>query len=302
MTPTAISLITLSAFSHAFWNLLGKRRQPSVAFFLIANATAAVCLIPILIWNYQLVAQISWGVWGLIAATGVFQAVYFGGLAGAYQRGDMSLAYPLARAVPVLLIVAVNFAIGRSYQIGAGGLVGMVLVAIGCIILPLPDFKQFRLEHYLTAVCLFAMIAALGTTGYTILDDLALRSLRALPQQNAGVGGTTLTYMALEALSITLMLSAVMVVRRQNRAALAQTWADHRLYAGTAGLIIAATYGLVLTSMAYVTNVSYVAAFRQLSIPIGAILGLTIQKEKGHLPKLVGIGVVFVGLILVGLG
>jgi len=93
-----------------------------------------------------------------------------------------------------------------------------------------------------------------------------------------------------------------MLFRRQDRIALAQTWADHRLYAGTAGLIIVATYGLVLTSMAYVTNVSYVAAFRQLSIPIGAVLGLTIQKEKGQLPKLVGIGVVFIGLILVGLG
>ena len=302
MTPTAISLITLSAFSHAFWNLLGKRRQPSVAFFLVANGTAAVCLIPVLIWNHQLVSQISWGVWGLIAVTGIFQAIYFSGLAAAYQRGDMSLAYPLARAVPVLLIVGVNFLMGRSYQIGAGGMVGMVLVAIGCIILPLPEFKQFRIEHYLTAVCLFALVAAVGTTGYTIVDDVALRSLRSLPQQNAGVGGTTLTYMALEALSITVMLSVVMLFRRQDRIALAQTWADHRLYAGTAGLIIVATYGLVLTSMAYVTNVSYVAAFRQLSIPIGAVLGLTIQKEKGQLPKLVGIGVVFIGLILVGLG
>lgn len=63
-----------------------------------------------------------------------------------------------------------------------------------------------------------------------------------------------------------------------------------------------ATYGLVLAAMAYVSNVSYVAAFRQLSIPIGAVLGLTLQNEPRYRPKLLGIGIVSVGLVLVGIG
>jgi uncharacterized membrane protein len=72
-------------------------------------------------------------------------------------------------------------------------------------------------------------------------------------------------------------------------------------YAVITGLIITATYGLVLAAMAYVTNVSYLAAFRELSIPLGALLGITLQKEPAPAPKLVGIGVVLVGLLLVGL-
>ena len=68
------------------------------------------------------------------------------------------------------------------------------------------------------------------------------------------------------------------------------------------GVVILTTYGLVLASMAYVTNVSYVAAFRQLSIPIGAVLGFTLQQEPRYLPKLMGIGIVTVGLVLVGTG
>ena len=39
-------------------------------------------------------------------------------------------------------------------------------------------------------------------------------------------------------------------------------------------MIITGAYGLVLAAMAYVPNVSYVAAFRQMSIPLGAILGV----------------------------
>jgi uncharacterized membrane protein len=63
-----------------------------------------------------------------------------------------------------------------------------------------------------------------------------------------------------------------------------------------------ATYGLVLASIAYVTNVSYVAAFRQLSFPIGAMLGFTLQQEPRYLPKVLGIVVVSIGLVLVGIG
>ena len=46
-----------------------------------------------------------------------------------------------------------------------------------------------------------------------------------------------------------------------------------------------ATYGLVLASMAHVTNVSYAAAFRQLSIPLGAFLGIWLQKEPSPPPS-----------------
>ncbi|MFZ2095115.1 MAG: hypothetical protein WAV05_00625 [Anaerolineales bacterium] len=42
------------------------------------------------------------------------------------------------------------------------------------------------------------------------------------------------------------------------------------------GLLIIGSYDLVLAAMEYADNVSYIAAFRQLSIPIGAILGILI--------------------------
>ena len=56
-------------------------------------------------------------------------------------------------------------------------------------------------------------------------------------------------------------------------------------YAAVTGIIIMFTYGLVLVAMAYVTQISYLAAFRELSIPIGALLGITLQKEPAPAPK-----------------
>jgi uncharacterized membrane protein len=51
-----------------------------------------------------------------------------------------------------------------------------------------------------------------------------------------------------------------------------------------------------------VTNVSYVVAFRQLSIPLGAFVGVFVLKEPRYRPKLVGVLVMFAGLVLVGAG
>lgn len=58
------------------------------------------------------------------------------------------------------------------------------------------------------------------------------------------------------------------------------------------------TYGLVLLSMNFVTNVSYVAAFRQLSIPIGSIMGIIFLGESQYLTKISGLITIFSGLVL----
>ena len=72
--------------------------------------------------------------------------------------------------------------------------------------------------------------------------------------------------------------------------------------AAMTGIGIYLTYGLVLVSMNYVTNVSYVAAFRQLSIPLGALLGMALLKEPRYPPKIIGVVIVFLGLVLVSMG
>ena len=68
------------------------------------------------------------------------------------------------------------------------------------------------------------------------------------------------------------------------------------------GIGICGTYALVLISLAFVKNVSYVVAFRQLSIPLGAGLGIMIMGESPCKPKIVGVGIMFIGLLLVGIG
>ena len=207
MTTIAAVLIISSAFFHAAWNYLGKRQNPSVAFFFIASAAAALILSPLFLIYRHALPGIPATVWLLILATGAAQ-------------------------------------------------------------------------------------------------DEALRQLRQ--SQTIGLSNTqiTLLFIALQACSTALMLGLATGLQPAQRRQLDRFLKQRPLLisATATGLVIVGTYGLVLAAMAYVTNVSYVAAFRQLSIPIGAFLGITLQGEPRQKPKLIGIGIVVAGLILVGFG
>ncbi len=304
MSFIAVALVVASAFMHALWNFVSKRRNPSLAFFFITAVSAAAIMSPFLIIHRHTLPLVPNFVRALVLATGIAQAVYFFGLAGAYRQGDISLAYPLARALPVLLVAAISLLIGNGADIGFLGLAGMGLIVVGCIILPLPSFQKVRLRDYLDIVYLMAVIAAIGTAGYTLIDDQALRQLRGTSTIQLSNGEITLLFISLQTISTAVMLGIGTMFYRPERRQLAGVLLDRSFIASgvVTGVVIMATYGLVLASMAYVTNVSYVAAFRQLSIPIGAMLGIRLQHEPRYLPKLIGIGIVSVGLILVGIG
>jgi hypothetical protein len=97
MSWTAAILIITSAFMHALGNLVSKRRNPTVAFFFVADSSATLIVSPVLVVWRSLLPHLTLTVWGLLLATGVAKEVYFSGLTGAYRHGDMSLAYHLAR-------------------------------------------------------------------------------------------------------------------------------------------------------------------------------------------------------------
>ena len=300
MSLTAVLLLVPAALLHALWNLLGKRQHPSTALFLLANITAVLLMSPFLLWHWGKIAAIPVQVWELALFTGFFNGGYYVALARAYRAGDLGIAYPLIRSIPALLITLVEVVRGRGEHFGPLYLAGIVLLTLGCFILPLRLGQDFRWSRYLSPCCRWAGLGAVFIAGYTLIDSTAVGLLR-------GCGAFTnlevpLTYMVLQSASVSLWLAAFGLVERKDEGkTLRGTLRSEGRIILLVGVGIYSCYGLVLAAMGFVDNVGYVAAFRQLSIPVGALLGVWWLKEAGSRPKVVGTLLIFAGLVMVGL-
>jgi len=302
MLPVAIILVTLSACVHAGWNLALKRQSPSSGLFFLAVLIGTAAFSPVLIYFRDDVARIPATVWLLLAATGFFQALYYASLAGSYRCGDISIAYPIARSLPVVLVPMVAFAIGRGREISWPALAGMVLIAFGCFVLPMRRLGELRWKNYGNLCSLLAAMAAMGTAGYSIIDNAGLVVLR----DPAGLGmtahGAALIFIVLEGFTSLAWLGVFVFFSRDRRADLATACRSAKRQATLMGLGVYVAYTLVLTAMAFVHDVSYVVAFRQLGIPLGAILGIVVLRESRFMPKYIGLALVCLGLVLVATG
>jgi drug/metabolite transporter (DMT)-like permease len=234
--------------------------------------------------------------------SGFFLAAYMAALAGAYRAGDISIAYPLARSLPVIFVFLITLILGKGKPLGTWVIIGIILVVAGCTILPLKVLRQFRFSNYKNLCCLLAVLAAVGIAGYTVTDDTALRSLREIPGNPWDPVDATLVYMVLEGISCSIWQMLIVAFDSRERKALIEVLHDFKGAATLTGIGIYLTYGLVLASMNYVTNVSYVAAFRQLSIPLGALFGMILLNEPRYVPRIIGVVIIFLGLTLVGTG
>ncbi len=67
------------------------------------------------------------------------------------------------------------------------------------------------------------------------------------------------------------------------------------------GVMVMATYGLVLVAMTLTAEVSLVVAMRQLSIPLGVMLGVLWLRERAAIAKWIGIVIMLAGLWTVAL-
>lgn len=307
MPASAVLLILLSALIHSLWNLVGKRSHPSAAFFLAASIAAALALGPVLWFYKDSLPGIPTSVWGLLALTACAQAVYYSALAGAYRSLDLSLVYPIVRALPVPMVALASLLLGRGGQISPLGLLGMGFIVVGCLFIPLQRFNLSMFSQAFNSPAsrpglLLAVLAALGTVGYMLADDAALRILRQTPAISIQPFWIAVFYLSIQSIAVSLALA--LFVRFNHPERKNWQWVRQSTWrtAAVTGLVITGGYLLVLVAMQLAKDVSYVTAFRQVSIPIGAALGIFVLHEKAYPPKLLGVATIFLGLVMVGLG
>jgi len=301
MTITAAVLVIISAIMHASWNIFSKSHSPTIDFFQLATLGTLFWFSPIFLLTSDLLAGMSLELWGILFVAGLFQAMYYTGLAGAYAHGALSIAYPLARSLPLLFVTAMTFAAGRGGDLSLLAILGICAIVAGAIILPMNDFKDFSLKNYFNTSCGFAVLAAAGTAGYSFVDDIGMNMIKHIPNQ-ADSWMRAFLYLVLECLFTVFWLQLILIFTKASTAKFRQNQWDSIKPALLAGLAIGATYGIILLAMTHAKNISYVVGLRQLSIPLGTIMGLLILKEKSSWPRIIGVIILFTGLFFVAVG
>lgn len=299
MSLIAFALIFLSVFLHVAWNMISKSTKPSMAFYALMSATAAVIWFPFFLLSDIHLAELPWKFHALLFASVTGEVLYVLGLARAYRWSDISLVYPVVRALPVLMIAAVTIIFGLGKAPGKIALSGMVLITAGCFLMPLKKFSDFSPKRYFSSVIGFILLGAIGTTMYTIFDSSALKIVREAAGRISIPD--TLGYLFLIEFGLTAGELLVVAGNRMERALFKKMFC-RTLYPVMAGMCSSTAYALVLLAMGYVTNVSYIQAFRQMSLPIGFFAGMLILKEKGTVPKALGMLLILAGLLCVSLG
>jgi len=297
MEMSAILIVIFSALLHAGWNILGKSNQGSgSSFFLSSGFAAAMILTPYLIWYIHTVglSNIPSGFWKLLFLSGICQIVYLIGLGVAYKQADIGVIYPMARALPVLMVGVGTMALG--YALSINQWLGFGLITFGCLLVPLKHFHDLRLKAYLNLGVLWALIAAVGTTGYSIIDKESLLLLEVMSTPVITNKHSSIFYLGMQFWAIVTPLALWLLLTNQG-VEFKNAWLL-RKKATAAGMMMAATYGLVLFAMTMTENVSLVVALRQVSIIFGVVMGIYFLNEKWHITRGVGVTLILSGLVI----
>ena len=298
MTLTAFLLIFASASLHATWNMIAKKNHMTYPFYAMICLSGTIVFGHMLFWTPVQFHELPAAYWVFIALSVTADNLYGAALSVIYKYVEMSVAYPMMRSLPILftLLVTTLFGLGKPVSPFAAACMGLVVV--GCVMMPLLRFSDFSWRNYAKKSMLFIVFAALGTTGYTVFDSLALGVLREWgAAHEVSKTMTSLSYYACRNLMLSSSLFFFSAVIPSQRKILAQYIRERNLQPFLAGFCAIGTYSLVLISMNYVTNVSYVQVFRQMGLPIGVFVGILFLKERVSVPKFTGVTLIMLGLI-----
>jgi uncharacterized membrane protein len=281
-----LGLLLLSGLLHASWNLLAKRSLDKQAFLWLASLVSlSVSLVPFLLASQPIPPE----GWPFIVLSGVLEAVYFMLLGSAYQRGDLSLVYPLARgSAPLFVLLFAAIFLGE--QVRWTGVVGIGLVVAGIYTLHLKvlDLRGL-LGPFLSLKERPSQIA--------LLTGLTIGTYSVVDKVGVGYAGPV-AYLFLTFLVSAIVLLPYMALLKWR--AVSREWGENKRSLMAVGVMSLSGFLMVLFALT-MSQVSYVAPVREISVVFGALLGALVLREPFARVKLVGSVFIFSGIVLISL-
>jgi drug/metabolite transporter (DMT)-like permease len=277
----ALALVISAAVIHAGWNALAKRAGDPLGFLWCAGGVGTLLYLPGVL--YVLVRSgFPLAALPFVIATTILHSAYFFSLGRAYHSGDLSVVYPIARGLGVVLVPVLAFAI-LDERLSPAGVLGVGLVVLG--IFALHWRRRRTAMSRLAPGSGWAIVTGVIIAGYSLVDKAGVTHL------------SPLAYIGLMELGAFIALGPAM---RARRGRIRREWRTNRLAILAAGLLSPGAYLLVLFAF-QLSKAAYVVAGREVSIVLSALIGSLWMNEGRLGQRLAGAAVVAAGVTCVAL-
>ncbi len=296
MTTQLLALLILSSCLHAAWNLAGRKWR-GVSDFLwgvgVWTGIWAITAFPFAVHSLQWQPTLIL----CAVASGTALGGYMFFVERAYRTGDISLVYPLIRSSPLWVSLLSVLFFGETLSPAAWG--GVLCATLGVCVLPLRSLHPKAAVSLAPSVgrtgILFALAASFCTCVYSLSDKVAMELAATGVLAGAGLVGV----------SWPLGLFVWAGLHRNGRRGFhwrtltvppVSLW-QMALY----GLCSYLAYTIVIGVMIH-AGAGRVLAVTNLGVVLGALGGILFFGERERaLPRLLGLGLVVTGIILLRL-
>lgn len=268
----ATVLALTAAALHASWNLAVKqstdRRLSLWGQFFIAGLLCAVSLgIWILIDGMPTIA------WRWAILSGAMHVPYVLALSRAYDLGDFSMSYPIARGGGALL-GAIGGVVVLNDKLSTLSMIGIVVVVAGLLVLAYAGSRPTLIA---------ALTVAVSIGAYTLVDAHGARLSDALPYS-----------LALMTVAAVITSSWISITRRREMLPILRS--NWKILTASA---VASTgaYAMVLIAVQH-APVGYVSALRESSVVLAAFAGWRMLNEGDHRRRIASAIIVLIGLVI----
>jgi len=179
MSGIALAIVLFAALFHAGWNYLTKKSLDKIVFVWWFLLVTLVFYLPMLVYFW---AQASLSAKGIACIVGsvLLHTLYFWTLSKAYEGGDLSLVYPIARgSMPLFVTALAVFLINEKLSLL--GITGITLVVFGIYMIHLRSFavrsflEPFQAIH--GGASLWALSTGLSNGIGSLVDKVGVGSV-----------------------------------------------------------------------------------------------------------------------------
>jgi len=276
MESTIFIAVLAAALMHAGWNAVvkvGLDRFSSIVLLALASAVISLGLLPF----FPLPAQASWP-W--LLASSLIHTGYKVALVRAYEHGDLSQVYPLARGTaPMAVALAGVFFLGEATT--PPKLAAIASIGLGVCLMA---FEGGTFRSMPPKALFYALVTAAFTASYTLVDGIGARL-------SGSASGYILAMSVLDGIATCAYALTVRGAGAFSR--LVPAWRSGI----AAGALSLASYWIAVWAFTR-APIALVAALRETSVLFALLIAVLFLKERAGHNRIAAAALITCGVVL----